>query len=89
MAVDGVCDDADPDACSNHADLNMIAQMGISPERSIRDKTPSLRSVALMVIASLRIRRRQEEWARTKLVKESLVRTLQQTRKKSRRSGVV
>ncbi|KAI9843312.1 MAG: hypothetical protein M1838_002699 [Thelocarpon superellum] len=74
---------------SNHADLQMIANMGIHPERSIREKRPSMRSVGLMVMAALRMQRRRQEWAMSRMIKESSIRALAQTRRTGRKSAVV
>lgn len=74
---------------SNQADLHMIAQMGIYPERTIRETRPKLRSVVFMVMAGLRMRRRQQEWAKNQTFKESIIRTLEHTRRKARKSVVV
>ncbi|KAI9654321.1 MAG: hypothetical protein M1829_000942 [Trizodia sp. TS-e1964] len=70
-------------AC-NHADLEMLAEMGISPDRSIRERRPTLRAVGLMVVAAMRMRKRQQSWAVSKKLQASLVKGLEAIRKKKR-----
>lgn len=41
---------------SNEANMQLIEQMGIFPDRYIREKRPSLRSVVHTLIAGIRIR---------------------------------
>jgi hypothetical protein len=74
---------------SNHADLRMIEEMGISPDRSIRERRPRLRSVIWLVIASVRMKKMQREWAVSKKLHASLVKTVEQVRRRSRKSIVI
>lgn len=62
----------------------MLEEMGIIPDRSIREKRPSLKSVAYVVMASLRMKRLKEEWANSLKVKEKLMATAMQTKGKGR-----
>ena len=71
--------------CSNHADLRMIEEMGISPDRSIRERRPRVRSVIWLVVACVRMRKRQKEWAVSKKLHVSLAKTMEQVRRRSRR----
>ncbi|KAI9822425.1 MAG: hypothetical protein M1827_000144 [Pycnora praestabilis] len=71
-------------AC-NHADLQMIEEMGITPDRSIRDKRPSLRSVGWMVLASVRMKKMQGEWASNRRIHATLARKVEQTKRQSRK----
>jgi len=41
---------------SNEANMQLIEQMGIFPDRYIREKRPALRSVVHTVIATIRMR---------------------------------
>jgi Pericentrin-AKAP-450 domain of centrosomal targeting protein len=41
---------------SNKADLHLLEEMGIYPDRAIRQKRPKLRSVGLMMVAIARMR---------------------------------
>lgn len=66
------------DVCySNQADLALLQEMGISPDMSVHEKRPSLRTVGLTVLATVRMQRMQREWAGSKRVQESLVRKLE------------
>ncbi|KAK5144187.1 hypothetical protein LTR04_001654, partial [Oleoguttula sp. CCFEE 6159] len=70
----------------NAADLNLLADMGITPPApaAIRETRPTLRAVGWMVIASVRMKRLQTEWAGNKKLHESLIRKLEMTRRGSK-----
>lgn len=68
-------------SCSNKADLKLLEEMGITPEESMREKRPSLKSVGVAVIATIRMQRMRERWAEHKRVQESIVRKLEGMRK--------
>jgi hypothetical protein len=51
----------------------MLEEMGIVPDRSIRERRPRLKTVAHAVMAALRMRRLKDEWAMTLRAKEKLV----------------
>lgn len=70
--------------CSNHAGLQMLEEMGIVPDRSVREKRPSLKSVAYAIIAGVRMKRLKEEWASNVKTKEKLSATAAQTRSRAR-----
>ncbi|TKA73586.1 hypothetical protein B0A49_04943, partial [Cryomyces minteri] len=72
-------------AC-NAADLNLLADTGIRPPplAAIRESRPTLRAVGWMVIASVRMKRLQTEWAGNKKLHESLIRKLEMTRRGSK-----
>ncbi|MCJ1432570.1 hypothetical protein MMC27_001927 [Xylographa pallens] len=72
------------EAC-NTVDLHMLEEMGLTPDRKTREKRPSLRAVGLMVIAGVRMRKMQAEWAVQKKIQASLVKKAEQMRKGSRR----
>ena len=63
----------------------MLEEMGVTPDRNTREKRPSLRAVGLMIIAGVRMRRLQAEWAVQKKIQASLVKKAEQVRKGSRR----
>jgi hypothetical protein len=67
--------------------LKLIEEMGITPDVSIREKRHSLRSVGLMVIASVRMRKMQMEWAGNKKLHTALAKKVEQMRRQSRRSA--
>ncbi|KAI9707534.1 MAG: hypothetical protein M1836_000495 [Candelina mexicana] len=72
-------------AC-NRADLQMLEEIGITPDRSIREKRPSLRSVGWMVLASVRMRKMQTNWAGNKKIHASLAKKVEQMRRRSGKS---
>ncbi|OBT63344.1 hypothetical protein VE03_07246 [Pseudogymnoascus sp. 23342-1-I1] len=59
-------------AC-NQADLQILAQMGITPDRTTLPPRPSLRRVGWMVIACVRMKRGAEAWAKSRKVHERIV----------------
>ncbi len=65
---------------SNHAGLQMLEEMGIVPDQSIREKRPSLKSAVIVVIATLRMRRLKNEWAKQVKIKERLIASAAQVR---------
>lgn len=71
---------------SNKADLQMLQQMGISPDRTIIEKRPTLRVVALMVMASLKMKKGAKEWAKSRKVHDRLVERVEVMKRKARKS---
>ncbi|KAI9834453.1 MAG: hypothetical protein M1826_002607 [Phylliscum demangeonii] len=69
----------------NNVDLEMLAEMGITPDRSIREKKPGLRSFVLLAVAVVRMKKLKEQWAQTVKVKEKLVATFKQSRKNAQK----
>lgn len=63
----------------------MLEEMGIKPDLSIRERKPSLRIAAYAVIATIRMRKMREDWQVSVKVKEKLLATLEQTRRRARR----
>jgi hypothetical protein len=59
---------------SNAADLHLLETIGITPDATIREKKPSLRTLGFAVIASLRMQKMREAWAGNKKVQDALVR---------------
>ncbi|QDS71280.1 hypothetical protein FKW77_001071 [Venturia effusa] len=70
-------------AC-NQADLNLIADMGITPDRTIRERKPSLKTVAQVVIFLSRAKRLAGVWKEKLKIQESLVRKLEVVRSERR-----
>lgn len=66
---------------SNAADLRLLEDIGITPDATIREKKPSLRTVGFAVIASLRMQKMREAWAGNKKVQEALVRKFEGMRR--------
>jgi hypothetical protein len=64
----------------------MLQQMGITPDRTIREKRPSFREVAIMVRATVRMKRGAEQWAKSRSIHERLVTSVEAMRRKSRKS---
>ena len=73
----------------NQSDLKLLEEMGISPDISIREKRPSLRTVGLAVVAGLRMRRLGKEWAGSRKVHGEIVRKLEGMRGRKRGGEVV
>lgn len=71
---------------SNQADLRLLEEMGITPDRSFREKRHSLRTVGLAVIAMARMQKLKTAWASNKQVHESLVQKLEGMRRAKGRS---
>ncbi|KAJ8101550.1 hypothetical protein POJ06DRAFT_251812 [Lipomyces tetrasporus] len=61
----------------NKANLYMLEQMGIYPEKKYHDKRPTLKAVAHMVIAAIRVRNLKNEWMAQQRTKEMLAKSLQ------------
>lgn len=62
---------------SNKVDLRLLEEMGISPDVSFREKKPQLKTVGLMVLASVRMKRLAEGWAKNQEVHRALVKKLE------------
>ena len=67
---------------SNKADLKLLEEMGVTPKTKTREQKPSLRSVAYMVMATVRMRKMQEAWAGNKKLHETLMKKLDGMRRK-------
>ena len=65
----------------------MLQQMGITPNRTIHDKKPTLRIVAMMVLAGVRMKRGAEKWAKSKKIHERLVTSLEIMRRKQKKNS--
>ena len=65
---------------SNKADLRLLEEMGLTPDESIRQKTPSLRAVGWAVVAAQRMQKMCADWASNVQVQQSLLRKLDQVR---------
>jgi len=63
--------------------MQLIEQMGIFPDRYIREKRPAFKSVVKAVIATIRMQKSKESWGMAKELRDSLARSLQQTRSAS------
>ena len=72
---------------SNRADLEILEEMGIKPVLKVKGKKRSLRAVGLMIVATVKMKKLQEDWAAQKKIKASLVKKVEQMRRTSRRSG--
>lgn len=62
---------------SNKADLRLLEDMGITPGPATRQKRVSLKSVALGVIATIRMQKKSAAWAGHRRVQESLLKKLE------------
>ena len=59
----------------------MLEDMGIIPDRSIRERKPSLKSVVYLVIAALRMKHLKDKWAGQVKVKQKFVTSALQMKK--------
>ena len=62
---------------SNKEDLRMLEDMGISPDRTVREKKPTLKTVGTAVVAMLRMQKMAAAWSENKKVHESLLKKLE------------
>ena len=65
----------------NLADLELLEEMGITPDISFREKKHSLRTVGQAVIACVRMRKMREAWGENKKLHESLMKKLESMKK--------
>ncbi|KAI9784421.1 MAG: hypothetical protein M1816_000845 [Peltula sp. TS41687] len=72
------------DAC-NKADLRLLREMGVTPDLTPPKRKPSLRVAAHAVIATIRMRKMKDEWQVNVKVKEKLLATFEQTRRRAQR----
>ncbi|KAF2765558.1 hypothetical protein EJ03DRAFT_299853 [Teratosphaeria nubilosa] len=70
----------------NQADLRLLEEMGITPDVSFRERRHSLKTVGLMVMGVVRMRRLMESWAGSRRLQESLLRKLEGMRRGQGRS---
>ena len=73
---------------SNVANLRLIEEMGISPDRTFRHRKPTLKIVAHMVRFCVRTKRASEGWKEKRLIQESLVRKVDAMRGRVRKTAV-
>lgn len=60
-------------AC-NKADLALLQSTGVQlPPRPVREKKPTLKMVAIMIRATIRMRKGAERWAKSKKIHEALI----------------
>lgn len=71
---------------SNKADLKLLQEMGIKPNRPVQEHKPTLKTVGTMIIATIRMRKMQEAWAGNKKLHETLMKKLEGMRKKQGKS---
>jgi hypothetical protein len=65
--------------------MQLIEQMGIFPDRYVRERKPKLKSVIHAVIAAVRMRKLQQGWLVNKVLKETLASSLELARKEAAR----
>lgn len=71
---------------SNKADLQILGEMGLPPKRREPVKKRRIRAVVYMVIAGVRMRKMQMEWAVNIKLQETLAKKFEQARRRSRKS---
>jgi hypothetical protein len=73
---------------SNAADLQLLETIGITPDATIREKRPTLRTVGFAVIASLRMQKMREAWAGNKKVQDALIKKFEAMKRGKGRSSI-
>lgn len=64
--------------------------MGITPDMSVHERRPKLKSAALAVIAALRMQKLSEGWAQNRKIHDQLKQKLESMRRQSgRKSGAL
>jgi hypothetical protein len=66
--------------CSNKADLQLIEEMGIYPDITIRERKITLKVVAIAVRGVVKMRRLMEAWKPSKELQQTLLRKLDEMR---------
>ncbi|RFU32522.1 hypothetical protein B7463_g3805, partial [Scytalidium lignicola] len=74
-------------AACNKADLQLLQQMGITPDATFHERRRSLRSVAFMVMATVRMKKGVERWVKSRKIHEKLVSSLEVMKRRSKRSS--
>ncbi|QIX00600.1 hypothetical protein AMS68_006117 [Peltaster fructicola] len=65
----------------NQADLRLLEEMGITPDQTFRQRKPSLRTLGLTVLATIRMQKMSAAWAENKRTQETLVKKLESMKK--------
>jgi hypothetical protein len=61
--------------------------MGITPDVTIHERRPKLKSAALAVIAALRMQKLSEGWAQNRKIHDQLKQKLESMRRQNGRNG--
>jgi hypothetical protein len=73
---------------SNKEDLDLISQMGITPDMTVHERRPTLKAAGLAVVAAIRMKKMSEGWAQNRKIHEQLKQKLDSMRRQSgRRNG--
>ena len=72
---------------SNEANMQLIEQMGIFPDRYVRDRRPALRSVVQAIIATIRMQKFKDSWAVNKELRSAVARSLEVMRREKATSS--
>jgi hypothetical protein len=68
---------------SNKADLALLKSTGIQlPSKKIKEKKATFRTVAIMVRATIRMKKGAEQWAKSRKVHDALVSKIESMKKK-------
>jgi hypothetical protein len=67
----------------------MLQQMGISPDQTIIEKRPTIRTVALMIMAASRMKKGAKEWAKSRKLHERLVERVEVMKRQQKRERIV
>jgi hypothetical protein len=61
--------------------------MGITPDITVHERRPKLKSAALAVIAAIRMQKLSEAWAQNRKIHDQLKQKLESMRRQSGRKG--
>jgi hypothetical protein len=67
--------------------MQLIEQMGIYPDRYVRERRPTLRSVIQAVIATIRMQKFRQTWAVSKELRSEVARSVELMRREKQQSS--
>ncbi|CAN9098053.1 unnamed protein product [Alternaria alternata] len=70
----------------NQEDLNLISQMGITPDITVHNHRPKLKSAIIAVVAAIRMQKLADGWAQNRKIHEQLKAKLESMRRNSGRN---
>lgn len=69
--------------CSNKADLALLQSTGVQPPvRPTKEKKTTLKTVSLMVRATIRMKKGADQWAKSKKIHEALIAKVESMKRK-------
>ena len=75
--------------CSNKADLALLRSTSVSiPERPKPVKKATFRQIAIMIRATIRMKKGAEQWAKSRKIHDSIVAKVESMKRKSMRKSI-